>query len=66
MIIICFFSLFFRFIDSFGYVNLFPLLMQLIPPNSPQLGYTLQHLRNESVRHNVIVYELCTSKASPL
>lgn len=38
-----------RFIDSFGYVNLFPLLMQLIPPNSPQLGYTLQHLRNESL-----------------
>lgn len=34
------------FVPHYGYVSLFPLLMQLIPPHSPQLGQQLQLLRS--------------------
>ena len=38
-----------RFVNSFGYVNLFPFLLKLVSPSSEQLGYTLDRLANKSV-----------------
>lgn len=35
-----------RFVDSVGYVSLFPFLLQLLDANSSKLGDTLEHLRN--------------------
>ena len=36
-----------RYVDtSFGYVSLFPFILQIIDPNSPQLGKVLQDLKN--------------------
>jgi mannosyl-oligosaccharide glucosidase len=36
-----------QFVPHFGYVSLFPLMMGVIPPESPRLGDLLGHL-NES------------------
>jgi hypothetical protein len=36
-------------VPSFGYVSLFPLLMQLIPPDSDILGHHLQLLQQEEL-----------------
>jgi mannosyl-oligosaccharide glucosidase len=33
-----------RHVPAFGYVSLFPLLMKLLPPDSPELGRTLEQL----------------------
>jgi mannosyl-oligosaccharide glucosidase len=39
-----------RFVDSsFGYVSLFPLMLELLDPDSPRLGVVLTDLRNESL-----------------
>uniref|UniRef100_A0A1X7SNM9 mannosyl-oligosaccharide glucosidase n=1 Tax=Amphimedon queenslandica TaxID=400682 RepID=A0A1X7SNM9_AMPQE len=38
-----------KFVDSFGYVNLFPFLMKLLPPDSLQLEATLTRINNESL-----------------
>jgi len=35
-----------RHVPHFGYVSLFPLLMKLLPPESAELGATLEHLAN--------------------
>ncbi|KAF5826933.1 glycoside hydrolase [Dunaliella salina] len=35
-----------RHVPHFGYVSLFPLLMRLLPPDSRELGATLDHLAN--------------------
>ena len=40
----------YRFVNSYGYVQLFPFLLKLVPPNSEKLGYILTELRNKSVR----------------
>ena len=36
-----------RFVNSFGYVNLFPFVLKLVPPSSEKLGYILNRIRNE-------------------
>ena len=46
------FYCYYRFIDSFGYVSLFPVMLMLLSPDSPKLGYTLKQLQNPSVRRN--------------
>ena len=38
-----------RHVPSFGYVALFPLLMQLLPPDSAELGEQLALLRDEAL-----------------
>ena len=38
-----------RFVDSFGYVQLFPFLLKMVPPDSKKLGLTLNKIRNTSV-----------------
>jgi mannosyl-oligosaccharide glucosidase len=38
-----------RFVPSFGYVSLFPLMMQLLPPASDELGATLAALNDTSL-----------------
>ena len=39
-----------RFVDdTFGYVSLFPLIIEVLKPDSPQLGQLLQDLRNPSL-----------------
>jgi hypothetical protein len=38
-----------QLVPSFGYVSLFPLLMQLLPPGSPELGRQIALLRDESL-----------------
>nr|SVE75633.1 EOG090X02G1 [Daphnia hispanica] len=39
-----------RFVDdTFGYVSLFPLMIEILQPNSPQLGQLLQDLRNPNL-----------------
>ena len=35
--------------DSFGYVQLFPFLLKMVPPDSKTLGLTLNKIRNTSV-----------------
>lgn len=35
-----------RFVPSYGYVSLFPLMMHLLPHDSPELGTTLAALRD--------------------
>ena len=35
-----------KFVDSVGYVSLFPFLLQLLEANSSKLEYTLEHMRN--------------------
>lgn len=35
--------------DVFGYVNLFPFLLRLLPSNSPKLGILLRSLNNSEV-----------------
>lgn len=35
-----------QLVPSFGYVSLFPLLMQLLPPDCPELGRQLQLLQD--------------------
>ena len=40
-----------RFVNSFGYVSLFPFLLKLVSPSSEQLGSTLDRLANKSVSH---------------
>ena len=37
--------------DSYGYVNLFPLLLQVLPPSSDKLGHLFSQLKNTSVRN---------------
>jgi mannosyl-oligosaccharide glucosidase len=40
----------FRFVDdTFGYVNLFPLIIEILQPDSPQLGQLLLDLRNPNL-----------------
>ena len=36
-----------RFVDALGYVSLFPLLLQLLRPDSPRLGAVLAAMRDE-------------------
>ncbi|KAK4002984.1 hypothetical protein OUZ56_004773 [Daphnia magna] len=39
-----------RFVDdTFGYVSLFPLIVEILQPDSPQLGQLLQDLRNPNL-----------------
>nr|SVE77481.1 EOG090X02G1 [Daphnia lumholtzi]SVE78111.1 EOG090X02G1 [Daphnia lumholtzi] len=39
-----------RFVDdTFGYVSLFPLIIEILQPDSPQLGQLLQDLRNPNL-----------------
>ena len=39
-----------RFVDdTFGYVSLFPLIIEILRPDSPQLGQLLQDIRNPSL-----------------
>lgn len=38
-----------QLVPSFGYVSLFPLLMQLLPGGSPELGQQLELLRDEAL-----------------
>jgi mannosyl-oligosaccharide glucosidase len=38
-----------QYVPSFGYVSLFPLLMQLIPADSDVLGQQLQLLQQEEL-----------------
>jgi len=38
-----------RFVEEFGYVSLFPLMMRLIDPRSKTFGEQLEHLRNETL-----------------
>lgn len=38
-----------RFVNSFGYVNLFPFLLKMVSPHSDKLGYLLERLKNDSV-----------------
>ena len=41
-----------RFVeDVYGYVNLFPFLMRLLPENSEQLLYTLERIQNVSCQN---------------
>ena len=42
-----------RFVNSFGYVSLFPFLLKLVSPSSEQLGSTLDRLANKSVGHMI-------------
>ena len=35
-----------KFVDSIGYVSLFPFLLQLLDANSSRLGDTLKHIKN--------------------
>jgi len=36
-----------QFVNAYGYVSLFPFLLQLLPPDSQQLNQVLQDLKNE-------------------
>lgn len=38
-----------QLVPCFGYVSLFPLMMQLLPPESRELGQQLQLLRQEQL-----------------
>ncbi len=38
-----------RLVPTFGYVSLFPLLMQLLPPDCPELGRTVALLGDEGL-----------------
>jgi hypothetical protein len=35
-----------QFVPHFGYVSLFPLMMEVVPPESPRLGDLLAHLND--------------------
>ena len=43
-----------RFVDSFGYVNIFPLLLKTLPLDSEKLSFLLNQLQDESVRIIII------------
>lgn len=36
-----------QFVNAYGYVSLFPFLLQILPPDSPQLNQILQDLKGE-------------------
>lgn len=38
-----------RFVNSFGYVSLFPFLLKMVPPSSHELGIILDRIRDSSV-----------------
>lgn len=38
-----------QLVPAFGYVSLFPLLMQLLPADSPELGKQLELLRQDQL-----------------
>jgi mannosyl-oligosaccharide glucosidase len=38
-----------QLVPSFGYVSLFPLLTQLLPPDSPELGKQIELLRDPAL-----------------
>ncbi|CAM1154322.1 MOGS (predicted) [Pycnogonum litorale] len=38
-----------QFVNSFGYVGLFPFLLQMIEPNSPKLGKVISDIRKEDL-----------------
>ena len=38
-----------RFVNSYGYVNLFPMLLKILPPTSDKLAIMFTHLRDTSV-----------------
>jgi len=37
----------FQFINSIGYVSLFPMLLELVDPDSPKLGAILDQIRKQ-------------------